>query len=110
MNSITAPSKSACANAFHKAGRRAGDVLGGSYRVPDTRGVGAAIRTDLERGANSIWLRVDPDAISAADIADDLAQNGDALLLGERLDNVLATMRNTRSPAAWPYVSLNRLK
>ncbi len=54
----------------------------------------------LERfGPTAILARSVPAALARGDvqalvrdIADDLAQNGDALLLGERLDHVLATM------------------
>lgn len=44
------------------------------HEDPDAAITRAAIKTDLERGATSIWLRVDPDAIAAADLADDLAE------------------------------------
>ncbi|KPF87138.1 DNA mismatch repair protein MutL [Novosphingobium sp. AAP83] len=54
----------------------------------------------LERfGPGAMLVRAIPAALAkgdpaklVADVADDLAQNGDALLLGERLDLVLATM------------------
>ena len=54
----------------------------------------------LERfGPAAMLVRAVPAALAAGDVqalvrdvADDLAQNGDALLLGERLDHVLATM------------------
>ena len=54
----------------------------------------------LERfGPNAMLVRAVPAALAkgdpaklVADVADDLAQNGDALLLGEKLDLVLATM------------------
>lgn len=45
----------------------------------------------LVRAVPSVLGKGDPQAL-VRDIADDLAQNGDALLLGERLDHVLATM------------------
>ncbi len=45
----------------------------------------------LVRAVPSALARGDVQAL-VRDIADDLAQNGDALLLGERLDHVLATM------------------
>ncbi len=45
----------------------------------------------LVRSIPSALARSDPHAL-VRDVADDLAQNGDALLLGERLDHVLATM------------------
>lgn len=43
------------------------------HEDPDTAVTREAIKTDLERGATSVWLRVDPDAIAAADLANDLA-------------------------------------
>jgi len=43
------------------------------HEDPDNAVTRQAIRTDLERGATSIWLRVDPDAIAAADVATSLA-------------------------------------
>ena len=43
------------------------------------------------RSVPAALAKGDPHAL-LRDIADDLAQNGDALLLGERLDHVLATM------------------
>lgn len=54
----------------------------------------------LERfGPSAVLVRSVPQALAGGDVtalvrdvADDLAQNGDALLLGERLDHVLATM------------------
>ena len=54
----------------------------------------------LERfGPAAMLVRAVPAALASGDVqalvrdvADDLAQNGDALLLGERLDHVLATM------------------
>ena len=54
----------------------------------------------IERfGPSAMLVRAVPSALARGDvqalvrdIADDLAQNGDALLLGERLDHVLATM------------------
>lgn len=45
----------------------------------------------LVRSVPSVLSGGDPHAL-VRDIADDLAANGDALLLGERLDHVLATM------------------
>ncbi len=38
------------------------------HEDPDPAVTRAAIRTDLERGATSLWLRVDPDAIAPADV------------------------------------------
>jgi DNA mismatch repair protein MutL len=54
----------------------------------------------LERfGPGAMLVRAIPAALAkgdpaklVADVADDLAQNGDALLLGEKLDLILATM------------------
>ncbi len=43
------------------------------HEDPDAAATREAIRTDLERGATSIWLRVDPDAIQVSDIAADLS-------------------------------------
>lgn len=43
------------------------------HEDPDSSFTRKAIDTDLERGATSIWLRVDPDAIKVADIKNDLA-------------------------------------
>ncbi len=43
------------------------------HEDPDPVVTREAIRTDLERGATSIWLRVDPDAIQVLDIAKDLS-------------------------------------
>ena len=59
-----------------------------------------ALGLTLERfGPTAMLVRSVPAALGKGDthalvrdIADDLAQNGDALLLGERLDHVLATM------------------
>jgi DNA mismatch repair protein MutL len=45
----------------------------------------------LVRAVPSVLAKGDPQAL-LRDIADDLAQHGEALLLGERLDHVLATM------------------
>ncbi|MEP7222403.1 MAG: DNA mismatch repair endonuclease MutL [Novosphingobium sp.] len=45
----------------------------------------------LVRAVPSVLAQGDVQAL-VRDVADDLAQNGDALLLGERLDHVLATM------------------
>jgi DNA mismatch repair protein MutL len=46
------------------------------------------------------------------DVADDLAQNGDALLLGERIDHVLATMAchgSVRAGRALSVAEMNAL-
>ncbi len=60
----------------------------------------AAFGLAIERfGPAAVLVRSVPAALAASDVqalvgdvADDLAQHGDALLLGERLDHVLATM------------------
>ena len=60
----------------------------------------ASLGLALERfGPSAMLVRAVPTVLAKGDvqalvrdIADDLAQNGDALLLGERLDHVLATM------------------
>jgi DNA mismatch repair protein MutL len=60
----------------------------------------AALGLAIERfGPAAMLVRAVPSALAKSDvqalvrdIADDLARNGDALLLGERLDHVLATM------------------
>jgi DNA mismatch repair protein MutL len=52
-----------------------------------------------------------PEAL-VRDVADDLAQNGDALLLGERLDLVLATMAchgSVRAGRALSVAEMNAL-
>lgn len=43
------------------------------HEDPDPAFTRQAIRTDLERGATSIWLRLDPDAVQAEDLGEDLA-------------------------------------
>ncbi|MFT3861798.1 methylmalonyl-CoA mutase family protein [Micropruina sp.] len=43
------------------------------HEDPDVGYSNAAVLTDLNRGAVSLWLRVDPDAIAAADVAGVLA-------------------------------------
>ena len=63
------------------------------HEDPDVAVTRQAIRTDLERGATSVWLRVDPDAIAASDVA---AVLGDVLLnlakveVSSRTDQVAA--------------------
>jgi DNA mismatch repair protein MutL len=60
----------------------------------------AALGLAIERfGAAAMLVRAVPSALTKSDVqalvrdvADDLSRNGDALLLGERLENVLATM------------------
>ncbi len=66
---------------------RSGEMLDGWQIVqlhehPDAQASKAAVLTDLERGCNGVWLRLDPDAISPADAA--------TVLSGVRLD--LATV------------------
>ena len=69
-------------------------------RLEEAAGKLAEFGLALERfGPNAMLVRAIPAALAkgdpaklVADVADDLAQNGDALLLGERLDLVLATM------------------
>lgn len=53
------------------------------HEDPDVDTTRAAILTDLERGATSIWLRVDPDAIAASDLGTAL---GDVLLDLAKID------------------------
>ncbi len=43
------------------------------HEDPDVAATRQAIKADLERGATSVWLRVDPDAIAASDVAEALA-------------------------------------
>ncbi|GAA2181618.1 methylmalonyl-CoA mutase family protein [Brooklawnia cerclae] len=63
------------------------------HEDPDASVNRKAILTDLERGATSVWLRVDPDAVSASDLASAL---GDVLLdlakvdVSSRTDQVAA--------------------
>lgn len=45
----------------------------GLHEDPDTNYTRKAVLEDLERGCSSVWLRVDPDAVSASDMANDLA-------------------------------------
>ena len=74
----------------------------------------ATLGLALERfGASAILVRSVPTALGQGDtqalvrdIADDLAANGDALLLGERLDHVLATMACHGSVRAGRTLSL----
>ena len=69
-------------------------------RLEEASGKLAEFGLALERfGPNAMLVRAIPAALAkgdpaklVADVADDLAQNGDALLLGEKLDLVLATM------------------
>lgn len=74
----------------------------------------AAMGLAMERfGPNAMLVRSVPSAIAKGDcqsllrdLADDLAANGDALLLGERLDHVLATMACHGSVRAGRALSL----
>lgn len=69
-------------------------------RLEERAGQLATFGLALERfGPTAMLVRAVPSVLAKGDvhalirdIADDLAQNGDALLLGERLDHVLATM------------------
>lgn len=74
----------------------------------------------LERfGPSAILVRAVPSVLAKGDVhalvrdvADDLAQNGDALLLGERLDHVLATMAchgSVRAGRALSVAEMNAL-
>jgi DNA mismatch repair protein MutL len=74
----------------------------------------------LERfGPSAVLVRSLPQALASSDphalvrdIADDLAKNGDALLLGERLDGVLATMAchgSVRAGRALSVAEMNAL-
>lgn len=53
------------------------------HEDPDAGFTRKAILADLERGATSIWLRVDPDAVAATDLASTL---GDVLLDLAKID------------------------
>jgi DNA mismatch repair protein MutL len=74
----------------------------------------------IERfGPSAMLVRALPSALAGSDvqalvrdIADDLAQHGDALLLGERLDHVLATMAchgSVRAGRALSVAEMNAL-
>ena len=80
----------------------------------------AALGLQIERfGPNAMLVRAVPAVLSKGnpeallrDLADDLAQNGAALLLGERLDLVLATMAchgSVRAGRALSVAELNAL-
>ncbi len=80
----------------------------------------AAFGLAIERfGPAAMLVRSVPAALAKSDIqalvrdiADDLAQNGDALLLGERLDHVLATMAchgSVRAGRALSVAEMNAL-
>jgi len=65
----------------------------------------------LLRAVPAPLAKGDPEAL-VRDVADDLAQNGDALLLGERLDHVLATMAchgSVRAGRALSVAEMNAL-
>ncbi|MFA7586448.1 MAG: DNA mismatch repair endonuclease MutL [Novosphingobium sp.] len=65
----------------------------------------------LVRSVPSVLAKGDVQAL-VRDVADDLARNGDALLLGERLDNVLATMAchgSVRAGRTLSVVEMNAL-
>ncbi|MFC0589282.1 DNA mismatch repair endonuclease MutL [Novosphingobium aquiterrae] len=65
----------------------------------------------LVRSVPSVLGKGDVQAL-VRDVADDLAQNGDALLLGERLDHVLATMAchgSVRAGRALSVAEMNAL-
>ena len=80
----------------------------------------AAFGLSLERfGATAMLVRAVPSVLAKGDVhalvrdvADDLAQNGEALLLGERLDHVLATMAchgSVRAGRALSVAEMNAL-
>lgn len=65
----------------------------------------------LVRAVPAPLAKGDPEAL-VRDVADDLAQNGDALVLGERLDHVLATMAchgSVRAGRALSVAEMNAL-
>ena len=62
----------------------------------------------LVRAVPAALARGNPEAL-VRDVADDLAQNGDALLLGERLDLVLATMACHGSVRAGRVLSVTEM-
>lgn len=83
------------------------DVLAGLGLAVERFGPGAM----LVRAVPSVLAKGDVHAL-VRDIADDLAQNGDALLLGERLDHVLATMAchgSVRAGRALSVAEMNAL-
>jgi DNA mismatch repair protein MutL len=83
-------------------------------RLEDNAAHFAAMGLALERfGPNAMLVRAMPTSIAKGDcqtllrdLADDLAANGDALLLGEKLDHVLATMACHGSVRAGRALSL----
>jgi DNA mismatch repair protein MutL len=77
----------------------------------------AALGLAMERfGSNAMLVRAMPGAIRSGDphkllqdLADDLAQNGDALLLDEKIDHVLATMACHGSVRAGRVLSVTEM-
>ncbi len=89
-------------------------------RIEEQASALAALGLAIERfGPTAILVRSVPASLGRADvtalvtdIADDLATNGDALLLGERLDHVLATMAchgSVRAGRALSVAEMNAL-
>ena len=86
-------------------------------RLEDKAGQLADLGLALERfGPTAMLVRSIPGPLAKSDvqalvqdIADDLAQNGDALLLGERLDHVLATMACHGSVRAGRALSVSEM-
>ncbi len=89
-------------------------------RLEEAAGKLAEFGLSLERfGPNAMLVRSVPAALAkgdpaklVADVADDLAQHGDALLLGEKLDLVLATMAchgSVRAGRTLSVVEMNAL-
>jgi DNA mismatch repair protein MutL len=89
-------------------------------RLEDRAEALAGLGLVLERfGQAAMLVRAVPSALSKSDvhalvtdIADDLAQHGDSLLLGERLDHVLATMAchgSVRAGRALSVAEMNAL-
>lgn len=89
-------------------------------RLEEQAGTLSRFGLALERfGPSAMLVRSVPVALAQGDphalvrdIADDLAQNGDALLLGERLDHVLATMAchgSVRAGRALSVAEMNAL-
>ncbi len=86
-------------------------------RVEGAAGKLAEFGLALERfGPTALLVRAVPSVLGKGDvhalvrdIADDLARNGDALLLGERLDHVLATMACHGSVRAGRVLSVSEM-
>ncbi|MBC2664745.1 DNA mismatch repair endonuclease MutL [Novosphingobium flavum] len=89
-------------------------------RLEENAGKLATFGLAIERfGPNAMLVRSIPAPLAKSDvsalvqdIADDLAQNGDVLLLGERLDHVLATMAchgSVRAGRALSVAEMNAL-